>query len=99
MKITILTPFPGTQIYAEALQRGIIRSDVWRDFARAPDPDFEPPHWGEFFTRAQLAEMLVRGYRSFYLRPSYVLGRFVKLRSWNQLRKNARAALRLVGMK
>ena len=96
--LTILTPFPGTKVYAEALERGIIERDVWREFATDPSPDFVPPHWGEFFTREELADLLVKGYKQFYVRPGYILRRLLKVRSFGEFKKKARAGLKVLGM-
>lgn len=96
--MTVLTPFPGTAIYTEALARGIIERDVWRDFARRPDPSFQPPHWGEHFTRDELNDLLVRGYKRFYLRPRYILKRILNVRSFAELRRKARAGMGVLGM-
>lgn len=97
--ITVLTPFPGTEIYRDALARGIIERDVWREFAARPDPSFVPPHWGEHFTREELQNLLSEGYKGFYLRPGYILRRVGKLRSWPELKKKAKAGLAVLGMK
>ncbi|MFC1668660.1 B12-binding domain-containing radical SAM protein, partial [Chlamydiota bacterium] len=43
--ITILTPFPGTEIYNHALEKGIYQEDYWREFSRNPQSNFEPPYW------------------------------------------------------
>ena len=97
--ITILTPFPGTALYAEALEKGIIATDVWAGFAKEPRPGFTPPHWGEFFTRQELMRMLRAGYRRFYLHPSYILDRLKKTRSFSDLAKKARAGWSVARMK
>ncbi len=96
--MTVLTPFPGTEVYREAMETGIIEGDVWRAFAANPTPGFEPPHWGENFTREELNELLVYGYKQFYMRPGYILQRIAKLRSWSEFRKKARAGLRVLTM-
>jgi radical SAM superfamily enzyme YgiQ (UPF0313 family) len=96
--MTVLTPFPGTAIYTEALERGIIERDVWRDFARRPDPSFQAPHWGEHFTRDELNDLLVRGYKRFYLRPRYILKRILNVRSFAELRRKARAGMGVLEM-
>ena len=31
---TIFCPYPGTNIYAQGLANGIIKKDVWREFAK-----------------------------------------------------------------
>jgi anaerobic magnesium-protoporphyrin IX monomethyl ester cyclase len=97
--ITVLTPFPGTQIYRDGLERGIIARDVWREFAADPDPSFEPPHWGENFTRPELHELLAQGYKGFYMRPSYVIRRVTQVRSWAEFKRKAKAGLAVFGMK
>jgi len=99
LHMTILTPFPGTEIYHEAFRRHIIQADVWKKFARNPYPEFIPPHWGEFFTRDQLKEILIRGYKEFYLKPRHILRMLRRLRSWDEFKKKARAGLSLFYMK
>ncbi|MEE9613353.1 MAG: radical SAM protein, partial [Thermodesulfobacteriota bacterium] len=96
--MTILTPFPATRIYYDGLKSGVIKKDYWREFAEEPTPEFVPPHWGEIFTREELGELLVKGYRDFYLRPSYILKRITKVRSFGELKKKAAAGLKVFGM-
>ena len=97
--MTVLTPFPGTVVYQWALERGVIKSDVWREFAREPNMDFEPPHWGEHFTKDELNALLVEGYKKFYTRPSYILKRLMKIRSFSEFKRKARAGLKVFSMK
>jgi radical SAM superfamily enzyme YgiQ (UPF0313 family) len=97
--MTILTPFPGTKIYLDGLKSGIIRKDYWREFAANPTPDFIPPHWGENFTREELNNLLIQGYKNFYIRPSYILKRIAKVRSLPEFKKKAAAGLKVFAMK
>ncbi|MCP4605544.1 MAG: radical SAM protein [Proteobacteria bacterium] len=99
LHLTVLTPFPGTQIYFEALERGIIKKDVWREFAKCPTPAFEPPYWSEYLSREELNQLLIEGYQKFYLRPTYIARRLLKLRSSSELKKKAKAGLKVLGMK
>jgi anaerobic magnesium-protoporphyrin IX monomethyl ester cyclase len=99
LHMTVLTPFPATRIYADALSRGIVSRDVWKDFAVNPRDDFVPPHWGEHFTREELNQILEQAYRRFYLRPGYVLRRLAKVRSMKELVRKARAGARILRMK
>ena len=98
MHMTILTPFPGTQIYKEGLAAGIIKKDWWHEFAENPNTKFVPPHWDEFFSRDDLNRILVEEYRSFYLSPRYILKRISKIRSISEFRKKAIAGLKVLGM-
>lgn len=97
--MTILTPFPATKIYADGLKSGVIEIDYWRNFAASPDRSFEPPHWGELYSRKELNEILVRGYKSFYVRPIYILKRALKIESLAEFKKIASAGLKVVFMK
>lgn len=95
---TIFSPYPGTELYSLGLEKGVIKKDVWREFARAPDEHFKIPLWEEIFSRQQLYEMIVRFYKSFYLRPSYILSRVIKVHSTYELVKKARAGLSVFSM-
>jgi radical SAM superfamily enzyme YgiQ (UPF0313 family) len=97
--MTILTPFPGTKIYFDGLESGIIRKDYWREFAANPSPDFTPPHWDELFSREELNDLLVKGYKAFYVRPAYILNRILALRSFAEFKKKAMAGLKVFKMK
>ncbi|MHC4171753.1 MAG: B12-binding domain-containing radical SAM protein [Planctomycetota bacterium] len=97
--MTILTPFPGTKIYQDGLAKGVIKKDYWREFAANPRSDFVAPHWDVLFTKDQLNELLVQGYRSFYLNPLYVLKSIGKVRSFREFKKKAVAGLKVFGMK
>ena len=99
LHLTILTPFPGTEIYAEGLKQGIISKDCWREFAKNPTPEFVSPHWGEIFSREELHQLLVGGYRSFYLRPSYIVKRLLKVRTLGEFLRKASAGFRVAMMK
>jgi len=96
--LTILTPFPGTKIYFDGLENGVIKKDYWEEFAKNPTSDFIPPHWGEIFTRNELCELLAKGYKSFYFRPSYIFKRICALRSFSELRKKSVAAVKVLTM-
>lgn len=97
--ITILTPFPGTKIYFDGLKSGIIKKDYWREFSKNPTKNFIPPHWGEYFSREELSDLLIKDYKKFYIRPSYIFKRIKKLRSIGELKKKFRAGMKVFDMK
>lgn len=96
--LTVLTPFPGTKIYFDGLRNGVIEKDYWREFAKDPTSDFTSPYWADIFTRDELRELLIKGYKSFYLRPSYIFKRIRALRSLGEFRKKAVAAVKVLVM-
>jgi len=93
--ITILTPFPATQLYADALERGMYETDHWAEFARDPSPKFRPRFWEENFTPEELLALCERFYRRFYGRPRFMLKRLTQLRSVGEFFRNVRAGYRL----
>ena len=88
----VLTLYPGTALFEQAVGRGMVAAEVWRRFAERPDPSFRPPVWDEHFTRAELQRLQDRAYRSFYLRPRVVL----RLALQGGLGAKVRAGLRLL---
>jgi anaerobic magnesium-protoporphyrin IX monomethyl ester cyclase len=99
MHLTVLTPFPGTPIYLEGLADGTIKKDYWREFARNLNKDFQPPCWEENFSREELAQLVVQGYKQFYTRPSYILKRLFSIRSFGEFKRKASAGLKVLFMR
>lgn len=97
--MTILTPFPGTKIYQMALDEGLIKTDVWREFSANPTADFVPPIYGGGLSREEMMDILMRGYKDFYIRPVYVLNKVLEVRSAAQLKKYIKAGLKVLGHK
>lgn len=96
---TIFCPYPGSFIYKEGLKKGIIKKDVWKEFAQNPKEDFELPFWEENFSREELQEMLVQCYKTFYVRPEYIIKNLAKIRSYGELKRKVKAGLSVIGMK
>jgi len=89
----ILTPYPSTELYKEGLQRGILRSDYWRDFALNPRKDFLLEFWQEWFTRKELLSLLRIAYREFYFRPKFILKTLLTLSNLRILFRRLRTTL------
>lgn len=96
---TVFCPYPATEIYQKGLDEGILKHDSWREFARNPQPGFELPVWEENFTRRELQELLVEAYKGFYLRPAYMARNALKVRSWGEFSRKAKAGLSVFTMK
>lgn len=95
---SILVILPHTPLHRRAVREGRILEDLWRGFARNPDPDFEVPFWTEILSREELEDMVMRCLRSSYLRADYVLRSLAQVRSMGELVRKARAGLKLIGM-
>lgn len=96
--ISITTPFPATELYREGLKSGILKYDYWKDFSQNPRKDFVPELWEEHLTREELVKLLKYAYKSFYMRPIYILKRIFEVKSWQELKRKARPGFRLLGM-
>jgi radical SAM superfamily enzyme YgiQ (UPF0313 family) len=94
--VTITTPFPATDLYQMALEQKIIDHDIWKEFASNPNPEFMAPIWAKELSREELFVLLKKAYRSFYLRPNYIIKKIIKLKSFKELIKKAGAALKLL---
>jgi radical SAM superfamily enzyme YgiQ (UPF0313 family) len=96
---TIFCPYPATASYLKGLESGIIQRDMWREFAADPHEDFELPFWEENFSGDELRQLLVEVYKSFYLRPGYIVRNVARIRSWGELKRKLKAGLSVVSMR
>ncbi len=93
--VSITTPFPATDLYRLGLEKGLYK-DYWRESAENPTPEFIPPPWEEIFSREEIFSLLKEAYWSFYLRPSYALRTFFRLRSFPEFGRKLKAALNII---
>ncbi|MEK7167936.1 MAG: radical SAM protein [Patescibacteria group bacterium] len=92
---SVLALYPATEVYNMALKNGLVKKDVWQEFALNPSAEFRPPLWEENFSREELIKILNQAYRSFYLRPSYVWKRLFRLRSFSELGQKFKIGLKI----
>ncbi len=84
---SITTPLPHTGLYREAMQRGYVDGDYWKDYTLLKTGQDDFPHIvTEHWDEAALKKMLQGAYRGFYLRPSFVWRRISSIRSWNDVK-------------
>ena len=95
---SITTPFPATKLYEVGLKEGIIKDDYWRDFAKNPSETFESPYWEENLLRKELIELVNFAYKKFYVHPKYILQGILKVRSFEEFKKKAKAGLKVARM-
>lgn len=95
-QFSITTPYPGTELYWEALERKIIPSDVWREFASNPRADFSPPRWEGEIPREALHQLGHQCYRKFYFAPSYILRQMLTIRNVAEFQKKFQAGSQLL---
>lgn len=96
VQFSVTTPYPGTELYKLAISRGIILSDVWKEFSQLPKVSFVPPLWTEYLSREELLDKLKSSYKRFYLSPWFMFREIFKIRSFRELLVKIRAALQLL---
>jgi len=92
----VLVPYPYTGIYQDMLSSGSLSSDVWRQFALNPQPEFHPPLCEDSLNAEEMYSLLNAAYRKFYFRPAYIARQFLKLTGLRDLRAKILGAYRLL---
>jgi len=90
---SVCSPYPGTPLYELGLKNGVIKSDVWREFARDPLVPFDSPVWTEYFSKEELITIVSRAYKQFYMRPRFIMKQLFNIRSMAQLKTMLSGAL------
>lgn len=88
---SMMTPYPGTKVYADVKQHGRMMIQDWEDYVF-----FEQQaryEMGEM-TGEMVEEMYRKAYRQFYLRPSPIFRRLASKDFWYNLPRNMRIARR-----
>jgi radical SAM superfamily enzyme YgiQ (UPF0313 family) len=82
--IGIMTPFPHTDLYSLGLEKEVF-NDYWKQYAENPFMDFTPRQWNEILSTDELNELLTHAYKSFYLRPTYIIRELLKVKTRKEL--------------
>lgn len=94
-QFSVTTPYPGTDLYREAMAKGIVKSDTWREFALEPRCDFIPPLWTENLSRQELIGLLDIAYKNFYLSWKFAVKELRDIRSFKEFFTKVRAGFKL----
>jgi radical SAM superfamily enzyme YgiQ (UPF0313 family) len=78
VNFAIGTPYPGTELYQEAKERGWLLSERWEDF----DQNYSPVLSYPYFTSNDIIKSVKKAYRKWYLRPHGIISLFRGIRSW-----------------
>lgn len=95
-QIGILTLYPNTAIFDQAVDQGLVDPGRWQKFAKKPEKGFMVDHWEEFLSLDELVELQKWGYRRFYFRPRYMLRQLFSNSSWYEFKTKAGGALKLL---
>ncbi|UCD58316.1 MAG: B12-binding domain-containing radical SAM protein [Candidatus Hydrogenedentota bacterium] len=80
---SVVVPYPGTDLYDNALRKELLHLDYWKDFVKNEGDLKEPIPMFEHndVTREYLVSTLRSAYLRFYLRPRYILKRCRSIKS------------------
>lgn len=93
VQFSVTTYLPGTQIYDQALEQGVLDRDLWQEQALHPTPDFKAPIAAAYTIGEKACWDLVdQAYHRFYLRPRMILKNLASIRSPAALLRRAWAA-------
>lgn len=92
----ILTLYPNTKVYDEAINKGLIKKDRWENFSLNPTKDFAVDHWEEFLSVTELVKLQMTAYLKFYLRPKYIFRSIFNTTSFYELKTKAKGILKLI---
>ena len=88
----IATPFPGTELFEQAVANKWLTSTDWNDFEEEGAAVMQA---GEL-SIAELEAWQKKAMRAFYMRPSKILQELWRLRSWPEFKAKAKAGLRIL---
>jgi anaerobic magnesium-protoporphyrin IX monomethyl ester cyclase len=95
-QISILTLYPGTALFDEAVEKGLASKERWVEWIKNPVPNFQVDHWEEHMNLQTLVEQQKLAFRRFYFRPGYILRSAVKTRSIYELSSKILGAFKLL---
>ncbi|TDP53233.1 radical SAM superfamily enzyme YgiQ (UPF0313 family) [Bacteriovorax stolpii] len=95
-QFNIMTLYPHTEAYDQAVAKGLIEGGRWQKFAMNPTKDFKVDHWEEYVPMKRLVELHKYAYRKFYFRPRYIFRSAVKTKSPFEFMSKFRGALKIL---
>ena len=94
-QFNILMLLPNTPIFNEAVEKGLVDPNKWKEFAKNPTLDFSIDHWTEHLTLKQMKKLQTWSYRKFYFRAKYIRRSMGQTSSIYQFKTKALGALKL----
>jgi radical SAM superfamily enzyme YgiQ (UPF0313 family) len=70
---SILSLFPNTAVYTQAIDQGVVTGDTWREFAKSPTEYWKIPLWTQTISEKRLHQLLRQSYRKFYFSFGYIM--------------------------
>ena len=92
----VATPLPGTKMWSLAKEHGAINESEYSSFTfYAPD---KMPFSSNLLNEEELADLYKKANKSFYLRPKFILKQFLKIKNYNDIKRNYEAIRSILGL-
>ncbi len=95
-QFNIMTLYPHTEAYNQAVAKGLIEDGRWQAFALNPTRDFQVDHWEEFVPMERLVKLHKLAYRKFYFRTKYIVRSAMKTKTPYEFVTKFRGALKIL---
>ncbi|MDD5441147.1 MAG: radical SAM protein [Candidatus Omnitrophica bacterium] len=92
VQYSVCSPYPNTPLYELGLRTGVIKEDIWLQYAKEPVRDFKAPVWTQNFTETELFDIVKKAYKQFYLSSDFIFKQIKRIKSLKQLKMQAKAA-------
>lgn len=83
VQFSIPMPYPGTPLYEEAKERGLIIAKNWKEWDMTCGPVVQTID----MSRKELSPILSRVYKEFYFRPRYVLQTLRNIKDYDEMKR------------
>ncbi len=83
VQFALCAPFPGTPMYEEVKNEGLLEASSWSDFDGTKGPIIRTKH----LTRKELTGIVRKAYIAYYTSPNVIFTNIRSIRSWSQARR------------
>lgn len=97
VSFTITIPYPGTELYNQLRNDGMIRTFNWEVYNTGSGFTDQPlPYVTEGRTEDELKDLQRRAIKEFYFRPTIIMRHLMRIRSYDSLKRYAKGAWSLI---
>lgn len=97
VKFNLTVPYPGTEMYDQAVKEGTLKSLDWELFTSFSSmTEFDPVYVPSGLTKDILMNTQKKAIREYYFRPKKIIGYVLKIRSLKDITNNFKALISLV---
>lgn len=83
VQFTLAAPFPGTPMYRECKDKGLLETESWEDFDGSKGPIVRTEH----LSRQELEGIQRKAYIAYYTAPRVIWANIISIRSFSQVKR------------